>query len=290
MAKEFVTLTRADFEQWIEGLVGKKYVLTRPKNGREDVIKFNTGIHGLEFHVYTTVDTDQLSRGVGEDAIRCVLFDRNSGTAIAGVKKVLRVEGDTSPFDRCTLRLKELSVIAREYKANGWFCDRCNSHTVERQNRATKQTFRGCSNYPACDKRKPLNQKALLEMRALRYPLVDNPFVVESAEPVNPYSIKDLVRSQLKVDSSDEVVEPVIPQPPIVEPGMVYDIAAETELVPTSLYASLGYSFPYLNRMQSGVVKSGVAFQDCNFVLGTATSSGKTIAAELAIAAALKML
>lgn len=53
------------------------------------------------------------------------------------------------------------------------------------------------------------------------------------------------------------------------------------ELVPTIEYPYIKYPFEFFNRMQSSVIKSVGYDKDVNLVLGTTTSSGKTIAAEL---------
>lgn len=285
MSKEFVTLSLDQFVQWADGLFGKdKYVITKHKRGREFVIKKVTGIYGLELHVYTTVDDDNLSRGCGEDAIRFVLFDTNSGSPVGSTRKVLRVEGNTTPFDRCTERLKELVAIAREMKMTEKFCTKCKSHLVERSRKSDSSSFLGCSLFPACKPRIILNQQAVNVLRHDRYPLLDNPFQLEKTEQLdNPFVVKAPLTVSLEHVTEDHPVK-------VAVTGNVYDIVDEDNLVSTKDYVQLGYQFPFFNRMQSGVVRSGVYLMDCNMMLGTATSSGKTIAAELAIAAMLEML
>lgn len=286
MSKEFVVLTLDDFVQWADGLFGfGKYILTKPKNGREVVIKKVVGIFGLELHVYTTVDEDEVSRGSGEDAIRFVLYDRNSGSPVGLAKKVLRVEGETTPFQRCESRLRELVAMARAMKAAKQFCQKCGSHLVERTRQSDNTKFFGCSLYPHCKPRAPLNESSLNAFRFGRYPLVDNPFKgVEVKSLPNPY----MVRAPLVVMTEFEQEEQE-KEHSIQITGKQFDIASESELVPTEI-CDLGYPFPYFNRMQSGVLHSGMVFDDANVMLGTATSSGKTVAAELAIAAMLDLL
>ena len=285
MAKEFVTLHLDQFIQWADGLFGKdKYVVTKPNRGRESVIKKVTGIYGLELHVYTTVDKDNLSRGCGEDAIRFVLFDTNSGSPVGSARKVLRVEGNTSPFDRCTERLKELVAIAREMKMTKRFCDKCGSHLVERSRKSDGGSFFGCSLFPVCKPRIALNLQAVNVLRHDRYPLVDNPFELDKTEELpNPFKVRAPLTVSLEHVTEEHPVK-------VAMTGNVYEIADEDDLVSTETYPQLGYRFPYFNRMQSGVVRSNAHLTDCNLMLGTATSSGKTIAAELAIAAMLEML
>ena len=281
----FVTLSLQQFTDWADSLFGAgKYVVTKPKRGKEYVIKKELGIYGLELFIYTTVDDSQLSRAEGEDAIRFVLFDRYSATGVGSAKKVLRVEGETTPFERCTSRVKELVALARELKKRNQFCTKCSSVLVERIRKHDQKTFFGCSLYPQCSPRNPLNQKTLMTMRFSKYPLKDNPFDgVDVDQLPNAYAVK----APLTVDMSSMVERA---DQNVTITGQVYDIMDESDLVPTNEYVELEYPFSHFNRMQSGVIRSGVIFKDGNMVLGTATSSGKTIAAELAIAAMLQII
>lgn len=283
MAKEFVVLNQQDFVDWADVQFGKDaYQLTLPKRGKELVICFDTKIHGLELHIYTTVVPDvDASRASGEDAIRFVLYDRFAAKPVTTESKVLRVTGDTTPLQRCSERVNALLLIAQEYEKNNWFC-KCNSersHTIERTNNRTGEKFRGCALFPRC------NQNKAKHIRD-SYPLALNPFAEVSASFL-PEEVKGNVAAkldELKLEhttaltkiSTGHTVHPIVER--------------DAELVSTRLYPQLGYSFAAFNRVQSGVLKSGVPFQDVNFVLGTATSSGKTIAAELVIAAILGMI
>ena len=90
MAKQFVTLNEQDFIQWSDQYFGKdKYQLTQPKFGRELVIRHDLTIHGLEIHIYSTIEPalDQ-TRAKGEDAIRIILFDRWAGKIVQQESKI----------------------------------------------------------------------------------------------------------------------------------------------------------------------------------------------------------
>ena len=63
-----------------------------------------------------------------------------------------------------------------------------------------------------------------------------------------------------------------------------WEVDTEQELIPTEQWPLIRYPFKEFNHVQTVVYKSDVWNKDCNLVLGTATSSGKTICAELAIA------
>lgn len=293
MMKTFVTLTLDDFKNWATGLFqgSDKYVLTYPKRGREAVIKKAIGIYGLELHVYTTVDTDNLSRDSGEDAIRFILFDRNAGLIVHQASKVLRVDGDTTVFERCTERVKELVNMARDMRKKDLFCPKCESHKIQRRKKSDDSVFYGCGLFPQCQNKVPLNKKTVNTFRSVKYPLADDPFAqVEITE--NPYKIKAplTVVAPIEVNEVGEV-QPLAALPTLPDEHYLsetYYIA--DELIPTQRFSNLGYGFSHFNRMQSGVVESGIVFKDANFVLGTATSSGKTVAAELAIAAMLEVI
>jgi len=58
---------------------------------------------------------------------------------------------------------------------------------------------------------------------------------------------------------------------------------SDAEIPAPSLYGHLDK----FNRVQSTLIMNGLPTEDCNLVLGTATSTGKTISAELFIYATL---
>lgn len=268
--KEFVFLTQADVKAWADSLFGKgQYQATIPKWGKELVIRHDLNINGLEILVYTTVvpEADR-SRAKGEDAIRFVLYDRFAGKPAGSEKKVLRVDGESTVFERCTERVKELQELANIFKANDWFCKKCKTeraHTVERTNRQNGEKFRGCALFPKCG---PDKLAVLQEAYPLKF---------------NPWGVKPIV--EVPVTPPVQVIKPC----PLTR-SLYAEMSKDGDLVPTQQFPELGYSFPFFNKVQSGVIASGVLFADANMVLGTATSSGKTIAAELAIAAILNLI
>lgn len=266
--KTFVFLTQADVKAWADSLFGQEaYQMTVPKQGLELVVRHDLNIQGLEILIYTTVlpQTDR-SRDKGEDAIRFVLYDRFAGKPVGVEKKVLRVDGDTTVFERCTDRVKELIELANTFKANDWFCKKCRTeraHTVERTNRQNGEKFRGCALFPKCGPDK-------LAVLQGAYPLKFNPWgSVSQSEPL--------------------VVVPVVSSPPLTK-SLYAEMSKDVDLVSTQQYPELGYPFPFFNKVQSGVIASGVLFADANMVLSTATSSGKTIVAELVIGAVLGII
>ena len=67
------------------------------------------------------------------------------------------------------------------------------------------------------------------------------------------------------------------------------ELVAEKDCYPTSVYPHAHYPFPRFNRVQSTILKNEYWKQDVNLVLGTTTSSGKTVAAELFMGHVLQM-
>lgn len=284
MTKEFVIITKAEFEAWATTQFGEgQFQLTVPKQGIELVIRYELPIHGFEIHVYTTVVPErQQSRGCGEDAIRFILFDRYAAKPVAMASKVLRVQGDTSVWERCSQRIAELLLVAKNYEKNNWFCNCVSqrSHTVERKNQKNGSVFRGCAFFPKC---KNSNR---IQVQEELYPLRYNPFQTSGILGVTTDAEVDYPPV---VDAATFVQAEVCPTKEFNN-AHTYPICEEGNCVSTDRFPILGYQFSQFNRVQSTVIRSHIPFSDTNLVLGTATSSGKTICAVLAIAAALDMI
>lgn len=294
MTDHFVILTREEVLAWADRQFGPDgYRVTRPLRGYEDVIVFPTGIGGMEIHAYTTVDDERQSRAKGKDAMRFVLFDRVSCKPVASAKKVLRVSG---ALERCAERIAELRQEALEVERAGRLCLRCGGVMLERKNNATGQVFYGCGLFPLCDARRPFNPigQQVLNYWTDHYPLTDGNPEASARPGANPYApnTRTLHAEPEPDEWGDEDYEDEDGwyEEDADAPMRLFPIADERELVPTATVPELRYGFSHFNRIQSGVWNAGVAFMDCNFILGTATSSGKTIAAELAIAAALNVV
>lgn len=272
--KEFITLKKEDFITWADATFGKdNYKTTTPINGRELVICHDTKIHGLEYHIYTTLEpSDNATRPIGEDAIRIILFDRFSAMIVHQTTKVLRVKGDTSIEDRLTNRINILNTLVQSMKENDLFCNcpQDRVHKVKRRNGTTGETFYGCSLFKKCHKNSEFKRKKLSYV-ASEYPLKDTPFtnIEESVEEdEKPYEILMKNKNLQKVS----------------EDFKKWEVTEDAELWETKEWPYVTYPFKNFNLVQSTVLDSEVWNKDCNLVLGTATSSGKTICAELIIA------
>jgi ssDNA-binding Zn-finger/Zn-ribbon topoisomerase 1 len=281
MSKEFVTLNTEQFVSWANEVFGEdNYNLTTPKRGRELVIRHDFKIEGLECHVYTTVEpSHDATRGVGEDAIRVQLFDRISSSIAHVEPKVLRVDGDTTVFDRLTQRVESVIKIAMTLQKADRFCQckQNRAHTRKKTNTKTGETFLGCSLFPKC-KNKVFDK---LDNARTNYPLKFNPFadvtsLVSTLTVEAEQKLTVAMQAVYDIDSTRQTTQ-----------FKTWDVLEEADCVPTKTWPHIQYPFEYFNRVQSTCLKSNVWNRDVNLVLGTATSSGKTITAELVISEVL---
>lgn len=242
----YVTISKSEFQEWINKS-HPDFQWMLPKRGKEWVLrKRDNFFPTLEYHVYTSLDGDS-TRDVGEDAIRVQLFDSKSCKVISSEKKVLRTAGRTTVFERIDDRLLDLRDIAHSTP----FCNKCGSHKTEKINRTTGQAFYGCSSFPGCPD---------LTIRQSYYPLISPEAKLQERSQATAYK----QATQLAFSSEK------IPETELLE----------TE-VPTSSYPHIKYNFPTFNRVQSTLIGKVGYDTDCNLVLGTATSTGKTISAEI---------
>lgn len=261
----FVVLDKSDFEEWASLEFSKSNNFTSwewkiPTSGIELVIcahlKFPSS---FEAHIYTTLDRDEKTRDIGKDAIRVVLYDSKAGKAVAQFPKVLRTEGGSSVFERLCLRIQDLLEIAAQHVK---FCKKCGAHLVKRINRATNTEFMACNAFPNCGK-------------TLNHPLKD------------PYNGKQT--PVIKSIETRSTVGDIIPMTPVAPASEQTILVDEEDCFPSTHYPHFKYPFEHFNRVQSTILKHGYWNQDCNLVLGTATSTGKTISGELFVWETLKV-
>lgn len=276
MSKEFVLITKQEFVDWADSFFGKdNYVFTQVKNGTEEVIKHDYQVHGFECHIYTTITAGQnITRDVGEDAIRIFLYDRFAARPAQKEMKILRVEGNTTVFERLADRVENINQIVRACVKQDRFC-KCaqnRAHTVKRTVKSNGSTFLGCSLFPLC--KDPSFNK--MENAKTRYPLLDNPFagkdyVMSNVDAETEKHIETLISSYQKPEVSNSKFT-------------THPVDLDKECWNTQDWPYVQYPFTRFNVVQSTLLDSEVWNKDCNLILGTATSSGKTICAELAIA------
>lgn len=264
----FVKVSKEQFEQWANETFQDNWKFALPTFGKELVVVAplkNKG--GLEFHIYTSCTEEAgETRDIGKDAIRVVLFDKLAGKSLSKEKRVNRTEGATTVFDRINDRIATLREIADETA----FCKRCGAHLIERTNRSTGQTFMGCGAYPNCGGTNAIKDK---------YPVF-----FQDEESLNRLA-KAVLQHE---DAATNVVEgmgqtnaPTINVTQELSPIPETKLVEEKDCYPTSVYPHAHFPFPRFNRVQSTILKHEYWKQDVNLVLGTSTSSGKTVSAEL---------
>lgn len=278
MNKKFVKLTKNDFIEWANRFFGEnQYDFSQVKTGNEIVLRHVTNIHGLEIHIYTTLDTkNSFTRDLGKDAIRIILFDRFGGNIAYTAPKILRVEGETTIFERLGFKIEGINNTIQQFQKQDRFCKCTNHrvHTVERTNSKTGTKFFGCSIYGKC------NQKEFskLDNARIQYPLRDNPFITTAGTtPPKPRE------SNINIDKVIEVFSQQA-QPLTNTSCHQWTVNENMECLPTKKWTHVQYPFEKFNVVQSTLYASEVWKRDCNLILGTATSSGKTICAEMVIA------
>jgi len=93
----------------------------------------------IALRVYSSL-TNGISRGVGEDAIRIVVWDYAINRPVSGAVRTNRVSGWQ---DRMLAKLKNIASSFKFVK-----CPHCDSYMMERNGKYG--TFLGCSNFPKC--------------------------------------------------------------------------------------------------------------------------------------------
>lgn len=140
----FVTISVEEFEEFVSSL-GFNY--EREVFTQELVFSIPLELVRVEkadvsVKLYTSINIcSNLSREKGKDAIRVVLFDRNSQRPLGKQKHTKRTVG----WQR-RLRDKIFSLILSLKEIP--FCPSCGAHMVERQHNGA--SFLGCSSYPKC--------------------------------------------------------------------------------------------------------------------------------------------
>lgn len=253
----FVNISLDEIKQYTETLPGA--AVRTMKSGMEYVVAIPVGETKFEIHMYTGVDIRSGdSRECGQDAIRFVLYNVAAGKICGATKRVNRTQSsNTSIWDRCNARLQELFDQAQREQLT--VCKKCGSHTVERTNRKTGQTFRGCAAFPNC---------CSIDNQNKKYPLIDP--TQATAQQFDEETEREIAEAEKHSRILTSQAQPN--ETPLVE---------DDALIPTSVYPHRQFPFDNFNRVQSTIMQQKYWNADCNLVLGTSTSSGKTVSAEL---------
>ena len=158
MSSEFVRISREDWMAWIERIPDHS-IIERPN--QEMMVDFpikdaQENDLCLSVRVYTSL-VGESTRGLGEDAIRCVLFDMISERPLGKTKRIHRTEGRTTVWERLDERFSDL----REKIEKVTFCPKCGSAMILRTPKQgqTWKPFFGCSSFPDCKGSRPESKR-----------------------------------------------------------------------------------------------------------------------------------
>ena len=275
----FVKVSKAQFTEWADTEFKKGgWEYKTPVRGKELVIVVpDKDLPALEYFIYTTLTEEtKQSRDLGKDAIRIVLFDVKSAKFVTSTKRVNRTEGATTIWERIQNRLEEAQEVARHLS----FCRKCGAHEVKRTKRSDNSIFLACTGWPACPDTSTAKAKYPFRHIAVIEQLVKN-IIDPPIQNIDPYirAKKDMDKVLNRARTTNKV---------IVTATQGTKLVKEEDNISTTEYPHAIFPFPKFNRIQSTIMKEGYWEKDINLVLGTTTSSGKTVAAELFMANTLQ--
>ena len=241
------------FGTWADSLDSTRFM--RSGTGKPEIVLVIPLTDAQEFHVYTSLTQEKEVKPISPTDCRVNLFDIVSNCSIEA--HFPNPSGDNAWrwLNDC---LQTANLVVEGLRQ----CSKCGAHSIIREVRATRKQFYGCSAFPACGRGGMLKHA---------YPLFDLDGGTKNVPEQNFMSAQQIVSTVYKKPT----YTPLTPK---------------SELIETSSYHNLDYTqkFPTFNKLQSTVLKGKYHKRDVNLVLGTQTSTGKTIAAELIAAPLLK--
>lgn len=245
MGSSLVVLSEAEFLEWASSNF-IDFVKTHPARGRETVIQVFGFAKGFELHVYTSLEHGR-GRGKAAAVIRLTLYDAQSHLSIGTSQLEPTADTTSTVWERLNALCDDMTTLATDQIA----CRKCQAHSIQRTNKQSGQAFWGCSAFPSCGKPTELPRQ---------HPLFSTP-------------------ASAKTKTTTKTVPAFSPKKPPKPLETV--LVSEDSRTPTADFKHLTYPFEYFNRVQSTIYQNGYHIKDNNLVLGTTTSSGKTISAEL---------
>jgi len=297
----FVTLSKEQFEDILPG----DYEEIELPNCKEHVYQIGTKNEDVNVRIYSTVDkhTNE-TRKIGADAIRIIFWGTNSDRPIGKSKKVLRVEGKTTIQERITSRINEFLETAHEQKDTvipkdyliailshnsvawnsfagsllggvlqyGSLTDKQTAYVIGETNPRGKATFE-----TQCKNSDPnFYQKYLDNLTKEGEDNGDNKTIPENPEqqqePTKARKKTSKLRKKIQANKGRTEKHEGDDQIFITSDG------SDVDLIPTKNYTEWQYPFEKFNPVQS--LSLPFKDQDCNMVISSTTSSGKTIAVE----------
>jgi superfamily II DNA/RNA helicase len=162
------------------------------------------------------------------------------------------------------------------------YCPKCGSHKAIMYSQG--RPMKSCSNYFVCSGKEVEKEKLhpLKPLTTAQQQHFLREGVILELPKVVPQTPTDTNKQNLT--GRPPTVEALTDDP---QSGIGLSLVPDAELVPTSSYKLLKYPFSHFNRVQSTLLINNIHKDDVNLVLGTATSSGKTVCAELCMARTL---
>lgn len=250
------------------------YVALALSGNRELVIKsldgrlenwFVTGFNAdMEFHA---------------EAVRLVTFDPKSNVVVKEYNPMLM---KNSTFDANLIQALDgfADKQSMDYSEID-FCPKCGSHKTIRVNAG--RPMKSCSDYFVCSGKEPAKEKVhplyVLDAPSQQYFLREGHMLPESLAK-QPKDSKQAVSAEGTLTFGNIVETDG-------QSGIGLPLVSDADVIPTNTFKLLKYPFSHFNRVQSTLLTHNVHRNDVNLVLGTATSSGKTVSAELCMARTL---
>jgi ssDNA-binding Zn-finger/Zn-ribbon topoisomerase 1 len=300
---EFVIITKNEFESFISTNFSSNFVIVNSPLSKEFIYDIPTKDSRIALRIYSSVDIRTLdTRNIGEDAIRCVLIDVQSGKPIDKGKRTHRMTNWKE-------RLLEKTLNIQEQINDLKFCKSCGSVMQPRKN----GTFFGCIRYPICMVSLSLDgryrEKVISEIESSNNKIVKCPQCnsamkkrsgsrgefygcskfpgcrgTRKVESVEIYGEGVEKQTNEEVDEEfEEIKSDSISMENIdADKKQYHDIPtddSQVELIPTANFPHLKFKYENFNPVQSRVFQ--YYDKDINLIVAASTSAGKTAIAEM---------
>lgn len=144
MTSTFVNITKEEMEVFLSS---QGFSIIPLENSGEIVFgkRVDNNRMKLSLRIYTGIDKrSDVSRGVGEDAIRLSLFYKNSSDEIVKLNGCKRVNRTTNWRKNLQSRINNFNEMLPKH-----ICQKCNAPMIPRKGQFGE--FHGCCNYPKCN-------------------------------------------------------------------------------------------------------------------------------------------
>lgn len=299
----FITITKTEFEDFLP----KDFLIVDNPDSKEIIYEIPTGNSSFSIRIYSSITHDGISRGIGEDAIRCVLMDVASDKPVDKAHRTNRVEGWKK---RLQEKINELKAGIQKLKV-------CKCGSAMREIEGKNGKFWGCTRYPLClntmDANGHFKEKFNRDTepqdgkkKIVKCPKCDGIMVKRNGKFGEFYGCVNFSKTGCKgfrkvsdvemygqgveiEKADDREVKPKTKIDSGFGTKVTYDAPSNDEgivLVETKDFPHLKFPFKFFNPVQSRVFQ----FYDrnINLVVAAATSAGKTVVAEMLMSESIK--